>query len=220
MKLTAEQLEEVKTFVRSSDIKYIDVQMELLDHVACKVEDILERNPAQHIADALQQIKTDFGYHGFRDFQESFTKSVMKQNRNYYWEVLKEWFYMPKLLNTILVSVFLFLFFKTLGVKWASLSAAYGIAALALFVGGKTFLRYLKCRRLLRMKHVLGIPSLSIMYFWVKNLDTFQNNWYWGLAFSVLVTMSFLFIYASNQASNQAFERSRHLMNMYGQIKL
>ena len=44
MKLTAEQITYIENYIKSFDIKYYEVYMEILDHIILSVEEILEEN--------------------------------------------------------------------------------------------------------------------------------------------------------------------------------
>jgi hypothetical protein len=63
-----------------------------LDHAACKVEVLLEEKPAMSLDDAFRKVHTEFGIFGFSDLAESYTKSIEKRYRRFFWEELKVFF--------------------------------------------------------------------------------------------------------------------------------
>lgn len=52
------------------------MQYDNLDHVACKVEELLEKNPSLSLDDVFRQVYGEFGVFGFSGLAESYTKSI------------------------------------------------------------------------------------------------------------------------------------------------
>jgi hypothetical protein len=57
--------------------------------VACKVEVLLEENPKLALDDAFRKVHSEFGIFGFSDLAESYTKSIEKRYRGFFWEEVK-----------------------------------------------------------------------------------------------------------------------------------
>ncbi|WP_439490387.1 hypothetical protein [Algoriphagus sp.] len=86
MKLSPSQIADLKKMISYKGYPEIDLQYEILDHVACKVEDLLEEKPSMGLDDAFRKVHSEFGIFGFSDLAESYTKSIEKRYRRFFWE--------------------------------------------------------------------------------------------------------------------------------------
>lgn len=59
--LTAEQINQLFSICEKYDVKYYDVQIELVDHMACQIEAIWETKPQLSFDDALYKVLKEFG---------------------------------------------------------------------------------------------------------------------------------------------------------------
>lgn len=92
MKLTKDQIEQLKKLISYKGYPEVDVQYEILDHVACKVEELIEENPKLSLPDAFQKVHASFGIFGFSELEESYKKMIEKRLWGYYWNELKQLF--------------------------------------------------------------------------------------------------------------------------------
>jgi hypothetical protein len=92
MKLTKDQITTLKKLISYKGYPEIDLQYEILDHVACKVEKLLEEKPSLALDDAFRNVHSEFGIFGFSDLAESYTKSIERRYRRFFWEELKALF--------------------------------------------------------------------------------------------------------------------------------
>ena len=111
MKLTEEQITYIENYIKSFDIKYYEVYMEILDHMILSVEAILEENKEITFEDAVLKAKVDgFGKKGFRGMMDEKLKLAQNQARRQNNKMIKEYFTFPKIMMTIAVFVGFFLF--------------------------------------------------------------------------------------------------------------
>ncbi|MCH7414755.1 hypothetical protein MM213_14740 [Belliella sp. R4-6] len=89
MELTKDQIEQLKKLISYKGFTQIDVQYEILDHVACRVEELMEENPTLDLPDAFMKVHTSFGNKGFNELDISYQKMIRKRHRKYFWEELK-----------------------------------------------------------------------------------------------------------------------------------
>jgi len=92
MSLTTEQITEIKQFINSRGFTHIEVEMEILDHVASATEDKLKQNPNLSLQKAIQEIHASFGIFGFSTIEEEKQKHVSFLIRKQYWGDLKSFF--------------------------------------------------------------------------------------------------------------------------------
>lgn len=85
MKLTKEQIAEIKAFIGKRGIAFLDVQMEVLDHVASQVEEKLTDNPNLNFDTALKQTHASFGIFGFSVIEHSIVNALGKKYRKIFW---------------------------------------------------------------------------------------------------------------------------------------
>ena len=111
MKLTEEQITYIENYIKSFDIKYYEVYMEILDHMILSVEAILEENTEISFEDAVVQAKNEgFGKKGFKGMMDEKLKLAQNQARRQNNKMIKEYFTFPKIMMTIAVFVGFFLF--------------------------------------------------------------------------------------------------------------
>ena len=108
MKLSPSQIDTLKKLISFKGYPEIDLQYEILDHVACKVEVILEEKPDMSLEDAFQKVHSEFGIFGFSDLAESYTKSIEKRYRRFFWEEFKALFTSYRITYPIIVSFILY----------------------------------------------------------------------------------------------------------------
>jgi hypothetical protein len=90
MKLSKEQIQQLKKLISYKGYPEIDVQFEILDHVASKIEVLVEENPKLSLPDAFQKVHASFGIFGFSELEESYKKMIQKRLWRYYWTALKD----------------------------------------------------------------------------------------------------------------------------------
>jgi|GEM_PF-1911098 len=89
VKLSQEQLKELKYFIYGRGFREPEVMMEILDHFACKVEDKLSTNPGMKLDAAMKQAHNEFGYNGFYSIKSSLDVFTKKRYKNVYWTQVK-----------------------------------------------------------------------------------------------------------------------------------
>lgn len=81
MQLTKQQIEKLRIHLEESGFKYVDVQMEILDHVATAVEEKMTENLDLTFQDAVNQTQSSFGLKGFRQIEASIIKGMTRKYR-------------------------------------------------------------------------------------------------------------------------------------------
>lgn len=133
MKLTPQQLDYIKGFIRRRGFTALDLQMEIIDHVACRVEDLRSENPALPFEDAVAQTHREFGVFGFATLEEAMMKSLTKKYRNQFALEFKRWFSFPTILLVGGFTLLLYQLFFVVATNW--LIGVFGFLYLALAVG-------------------------------------------------------------------------------------
>lgn len=83
--LTSEELLHLTHFIKSRGFKEPSTVAEILDHFACKVEELLSAQPGLRFDQAVQQAHLSFGYKGFGAIAEAYETGLRKKYRMLYW---------------------------------------------------------------------------------------------------------------------------------------
>ena len=105
--LTQDQIQYLYKFCVRHYVRYYDLQVELVDHLAASVEYEMEQDPKLSFEQALNKVYKRFGVMGFSNVisekQNALAKSYRKQN----WENFKSYFTVPKVALTISIFILL-----------------------------------------------------------------------------------------------------------------
>lgn len=114
IELSQYQIEELFRFVRSKYVKYIDVQHELVDHLASAIEDEMEKDSQLSFDEALKLVYGRFPVTGFNNFIKAKEKEIARYWRIRAYSYFKQFFTLPLCLvalgifsiNTVVYSLF------------------------------------------------------------------------------------------------------------------
>jgi len=103
--LSKEQIKELFTFVEKKYVRYIDVQYELVDHLATAIEEELTNDTSIGFQTALDKVYSRFPITGFDQFVTSREKAMEKYWHRKQKTILKQYFTLPKLFMTIMLAI-------------------------------------------------------------------------------------------------------------------
>ncbi len=106
--LNKEQIDTLFSFVKSKYVRYIDVQYELVDHLASAIEDEMQKDSKLSFDAALSKVYARFPVTGFTNFIASKASSLGSYWRRRYFNLLLTYFTPPKIFLTILIYIFAF----------------------------------------------------------------------------------------------------------------
>ena len=106
MKLSKEQLSAIKSFISKRGITYLDIQMEILDHVASAVEDRMGVNSNLSFEDALKQTHASFGIFGFGGVEDSIINNMSKKYNQTFWRIFCSFFGVKYILSVLVAGLF------------------------------------------------------------------------------------------------------------------
>lgn len=109
MKLNKEHIEIIQQFVKSKCVDYYDVQLELVDHFASKIENTLEEGAdILKFHDALSDVHSSFGLFGFSEFVEEKQKQAYSKGKKLFLKELFSFFKVPQIILTMLIGLFFY----------------------------------------------------------------------------------------------------------------
>ena len=103
MKLTTEQIEYVANYIKSFDIKWYELQVELTDHMVNSMEEIWEKDPELTFHQVKQYAENSFGRNGFKAIEEDRIQILRKEFRKAQWKMITKYLKFPKIFGSILL---------------------------------------------------------------------------------------------------------------------
>lgn len=194
--LSAAQIEHLFDFVKSKYVRYIDVQHELVDHLATAIEEEMELNPNLNYYQALDKVYSHFPITGFVHFVAEKEKGVRRywQRKifNYFLDYLK----LPKIVLLIGICGLNYLLlqaFSPYGLL-VLLSAYFGFTIITHIINFRFFKSMSLCEKdylvistYKSLFYNVGFPPIFLIYFG-DHLDFIEpqvlTTWY-----SILVSV-------------------------------
>ncbi len=134
--LTTDQINQLFKFCEKHCVRYYDVQVELVDHLASDIEHQLAENPNISFDEALQKVYKSFGATGFGRYisekDKHFRKKITTERR----KILFSFFTPPKIILTIgilLLILYPFITHKYVVIKPLAIGLA-GIGSILMFI--------------------------------------------------------------------------------------
>lgn len=217
MKLNHEQIKIIRQFISKRGFTAIDLQLEILDHVACRLEEKMSANPSLGFSQALREAHYGFGVFGFSTMEDAMAKSL---NKKYYGQIIQEgkkWVGFP---SVILFAGFAFFLFNLyLSVSTTPLLIVMGSLNLVATIW--IFVRYFRLQKRYRKMMVMQgtnayvfIPAIVLQY-WVHIDNHATQNWAWAALFTILV-LGITFIFSATiRLQNFAIARCQRLETQY-----
>ena len=160
--VSPEELQFIFNFCKKKDIYYVDLRMELVDHLASRVEDIWEKDPQLSFKEAFHKVYKSFGIFGMLTLVEEHSKIVTKKYWTHTKREFKHWLRPPHIFATVLFMVLCYLSLKALPVLNTIIWGVIYVSALSTFI-----YMFVKAKRL--SKRMSGEKSMllaSSRYYW------------------------------------------------------
>jgi hypothetical protein len=108
MALTEKQIEALFCFCEKKFVRHYDLQVELVDHLAERIEEEMAANAKLSFEEALQRVYAGFGIFGFAHIVQDRANFLYKRNNKLWWVQVKAFFVLPKILLTISLGLFFY----------------------------------------------------------------------------------------------------------------
>ncbi len=215
-KLTNEEIDCLFSFVEQHDVKYYDVQMELVDHFASAIEQRWEIEPVLSFEEALRKEYRQFDRYDFPQIIAEKEETLRKKYRKIEHRYIIDFFTLPKIVATSFVTFFIYQIFQLFEnyfrfVSWIVLADILLVGFFSFLVYPKIFsielkenknfllLEHLKSRRNYFMQ-VGRLPSSLLMFLFFLNKDfhfTFIENPAFKIFVAFLASMSVVYFIAT-----------------------
>jgi hypothetical protein len=133
-KLTEEQIDDLFLFCEYHNVKYYDLQVEMIDHLASAIEEKWKENPALLFQDVLNSGYKEFGIYGFSKIKQMKEKELKRKYFNLRNRYIREFFRLPKILLTVAIAVALSILFRLSNDKVLAYLIFFGIYLIGLSV--------------------------------------------------------------------------------------
>ncbi|MFT6969891.1 MAG: hypothetical protein ACJAXX_000454 [Roseivirga sp.] len=126
--LSIDQIAAIKTFINKRGFNTIEVEMEALDHLASKVESLLEERPEMNFDLAITKAHSSFGIFGLSSIEESLQKLIGAKVKDMVLKELSTYFFGRKVIISfaiIAVSILLLDYYPMDGFRTSIQSGFY-----------------------------------------------------------------------------------------------
>lgn len=109
MTLTADQIEILYAFTRKKFVPWYDLQVELVDHLAERIVEEMQKDKTLDFNRALNRVYAGFGIYGFAEIVRERSALLQKEAKRQMWLEIKNQFNLKNLLRSIAIfSIILF----------------------------------------------------------------------------------------------------------------
>lgn len=108
MTLSKEQIQQLFLFTEKKFVRWYDLQVELVDHLAEKIEAQMEQDPTLSFERALGNIYAGFGIFGFAQIVREKEEALRKANNKMLWKDIGRQFTWPNLVRSLAIISLIF----------------------------------------------------------------------------------------------------------------
>ncbi|SFC82032.1 hypothetical protein SAMN05421747_1318 [Parapedobacter composti] len=213
MKLTQTQLDQIKSFISKRGFTAIDLQLEIIDHVACRIEDKLRENPDLPFEQALKQTHAEFGVFGFSILEDALIQSLNRKYRRQIGLELKAWLSLPRiaLVAGLAIACFQLFFIVPPTTFIIALSICYMAVAIGIVIYHSWIRR--RYRRILAMQATNSFVFFPGFILQIELLyeESVTASWIWACAYTLLAVIFAFFFSATLRVVDAAVARCREL---------
>ncbi len=212
-KITKEHIAYLHKFCKKKDVIYVDLRIELVDHLCELIQSEWEKNPQLSFRDAFHKVYKSFGIFGFMDIAAQHEKAVQKRYWKEIWLFFKKWITPPRILLTLTIALLVFFLLD----NFVELRAPFMIGTGLIYVSsmGYNLFQFMRNKRILNEQNILMGGSRQgfgwlfyFLYLFILqpltlhgNLDIIETPW--------LVTALFMLCILFARANYLLMERAR-----------
>ncbi len=219
MKLTHDQLVNIKAFIRKRGLSSVDLQLEILDHMACRMEEKLAEDPEKGFDKNFTEMQSEFEYWRFNELENSFRNSLRSRYSSLRKQTRLSWFRFPKVAYTLLAGAFFYLVFDafdafTAGVFMTMVSLLFSLIIISRFwVANKKYRNTLT----MRSASYIFLPIL-VVQFWILSHQHIGSNLLWATAYVTLALFTLCELHCFYITQEYARQSCEDLEKIYGPL--
>jgi hypothetical protein len=225
MELTNEQIQKLFAFTERKFVRWYDLQCELVDHLATKIESEISADNKLDFDKALNKVYEGFGIFGFAQIVKERENQLRKTNNKLLWGAVKAQFTWPNLVRSLAILSIIYTSVFVVGLKISIF--IYVVAYITTtFLSAKNFYRWRPFQRnkkgrgvkknLLMLSTLPSFGLLPFFYFQFlvnKSLAFFDSDFnysqgeaFFFVGFLFLGTILFL---ASSKISKNVLQKAK-----------
>jgi hypothetical protein len=219
-KLNNNELQTVLSFIQRRGFCYIDVQTELLDHVACRVEEIMDENSEISLESAIEKAHGEFGIFGFSTVEDGIINGLTKKYNRLFWRTFISFFGPKYILLVLFAGYAIYKFEEFVNSKsgiYVSVLISFLTAILCLYKAYRpAYKQYLAYR--LSTMYFIGLGSLySLMMLIIREVNlAVPSVFNLGLAvFSAFLVFFTLYFISALQTAKAGIHASEQIREKY-----
>ncbi|TCZ67191.1 hypothetical protein [Flaviaesturariibacter aridisoli] len=206
MELTAEQVEILFAFTRKKYVHWYDLQAEVVDHLASRIEECSAKDPSLSFETALQKVYKEFGLFGFAHIVKEKQAQLQRSSRRTWWAAFRSFFRWPHGIGLLAALLLLWQVTHLLPV-WVALFLLIGPYLVS--EGQLLWLRR-KQRRLARPLLLLELSPLRFTagFFYLQLAVNVNGHWsHTGLFVLGVITLLCVLVNRASIAGHQRVQR-------------
>lgn len=210
MKLSNEQIQQLFRFTEKKRVYWYDLQAELVDHLASRIEEEMNTDNTLQFEPALEKVYKEFGIFGFAKIVQEKSDQLYKQSRRMWWSAFGEFFTWPKVALLALLAYFFWQLGNLLDTKWLMLGLAGAYLAASFVLMRLMYANRKGKRQLLLLQAGTGYSSSFVVVYQIILFSS--NDQYGPLKFCIMATLAVLIKLASFQVF---FKVRKKAMELY-----
>lgn len=186
MTLTAKDIEQIRAFVSKRGFTEPDLQLEIIDHVACRVEELMNEKPMLTLNEAIVLSHAEFGVMGFSVFEDAMRNALQQRYLKLFYSTYASYFNWKTVPLMVAVVYLVSIIFRAIQQpEWV-----FNITGLVLLLGLllNNFLhstQYKKYNKMLTAKMGNAYLVISVFVFNVYNIFIVELQIYKSLSISL-----------------------------------
>lgn len=199
-RLTKEEIENLFSFVKSKNVPYIDLQHEIVDHLASGIEDEITSGNAEDYDGALKLVYRRFPITGFAMLIEEKRKALRNYWLKKHYKALLDFCFSKKLFFILLFLVTIYKLTHLLGAYF--LIAAYGASLIYIYSSVQFFNKHLPTKKdsylfieVLKNSLLFNNYTASFIFIFGFDIDWMTLTPYKIIYISIWITFNFLYSY-------------------------
>jgi len=207
-KLSQEEINRLFDFTQKHYVEYYDLQIELVDHLACGIEEQWDEDESISFEDALNIEFKKFGIFGFSDIVDQRRQQLLKKYNKLIRQMMFKHLVKLEYIGILILSSILYFVGSYFFTKIAFITAMVFFYGLVIYFMIKLSTAYKNKvketgKKILLLETIYkNFASLSlisaIFNIWIQSLIYIDFNWiYINVFFAIIIPILFLFIYIS-----------------------
>jgi hypothetical protein len=210
MELTPQQIEHLFAFTKKKLVHWYDLQVELVDHLAARIEEEMSADPKLEFEKALDKVYKGFGIFGFAKIVQEKSQQLERASRKMWNKAMLNFFRWPKIIHLVFFIAFNWVLSNLFNTTILSIIfiILYLTASWVLFIRFNN-IRKNATKNLMVLQFSPGSVSGGVIFYQII-LMTGNYNWS-PLIFTLLVTIGILYKIVSFQLYFKVAEEAKRM---------